>query len=208
MGLCGEIAYQRLTELDGNSSYRNYIIDAMCRLTHPAADLACRQVLLAHMDAVRPAGDGDFHVVIYKEGDAIPAAQGAQLLRFLKEGRFVHPLWPSAASTGATSSSWPAAAWTAWLWCRPFSRRRTLRGIYNEGDDIPAAQGTQRLRLLEEGRFVQFLIRGAIFDVDGTLLDSMFIWDTIGEAYLRSIGVKISPKQDSTPHRSRAASTR
>lgn len=31
-------------------------------------------------------------------------------------------------------------------------------------------------------------IRGAIFDVDGTLLDSMFIWDTIGESYLRSIG--------------------
>ncbi|MDE7171441.1 MAG: HAD family phosphatase [Oscillospiraceae bacterium] len=31
-------------------------------------------------------------------------------------------------------------------------------------------------------------IRGAIFDVDGTLLDSMSIWDTIGESYLRSIG--------------------
>lgn len=31
-------------------------------------------------------------------------------------------------------------------------------------------------------------IRSAIFDVDGTLLDSMFIWDTIGETYLRSIG--------------------
>lgn len=31
-------------------------------------------------------------------------------------------------------------------------------------------------------------IRGAIFDVDGTLLASMFIWDTIGETYLRSIG--------------------
>lgn len=31
-------------------------------------------------------------------------------------------------------------------------------------------------------------IRGAIFDVDGTLLDSMYIWDTIGESYLRSIG--------------------
>ena len=31
-------------------------------------------------------------------------------------------------------------------------------------------------------------IRGTIFDVDGTLLDSMFIWDTIGETYLRSIG--------------------
>ena len=33
MGLCGEIAHRRLTELDGNSSYRNYIIDAMYRLT-------------------------------------------------------------------------------------------------------------------------------------------------------------------------------
>ena len=32
MGLCGEIAYQRMTELDGNSSYRNYMIDAMYRL--------------------------------------------------------------------------------------------------------------------------------------------------------------------------------
>lgn len=31
-------------------------------------------------------------------------------------------------------------------------------------------------------------LRGAIFDVDGTLLDSMYIWDTIGETYLRSIG--------------------
>ena len=33
MGLCGETAYQRMTNLDGNSSYRNYIIDAMYRLT-------------------------------------------------------------------------------------------------------------------------------------------------------------------------------
>ena len=33
MGLCGEIAHGRMTELDGNSSYRNYIIDAMYRLT-------------------------------------------------------------------------------------------------------------------------------------------------------------------------------
>lgn len=31
-------------------------------------------------------------------------------------------------------------------------------------------------------------VGGAIFDVDGTLLDSMSVWDTIGEAYLRSIG--------------------
>lgn len=32
------------------------------------------------------------------------------------------------------------------------------------------------------------MIKGAIFDLDGTLLDSMFIWDTIGEDYLRSLG--------------------
>lgn len=33
MGVCGEKAYARLTEQDGNSSYRNYIIDAIFRLT-------------------------------------------------------------------------------------------------------------------------------------------------------------------------------
>ena len=32
------------------------------------------------------------------------------------------------------------------------------------------------------------MIKGAIFDLDGTLVDSMFIWDTIGEEYLRSLG--------------------
>jgi len=32
------------------------------------------------------------------------------------------------------------------------------------------------------------MISGAIFDVDGTLLDSMSVWDTIGSDYLRSIG--------------------
>ena len=42
MGLCGEIAYQRLTELDGNSSYRNYIIDAMYRLTPAALEKGAR----------------------------------------------------------------------------------------------------------------------------------------------------------------------
>lgn len=33
MGLAGEIAHGRLSELDGNSSYRNYIIDAIYRMT-------------------------------------------------------------------------------------------------------------------------------------------------------------------------------
>lgn len=37
-------------------------------------------------------------------------------------------------------------------------------------------------------------IKGAIFDLDGTLLDSMFIWDSVGEQYLRSIG--ICPEDD------------
>ncbi|MCR6546030.1 hydroxyethylthiazole kinase [Dehalobacterium formicoaceticum] len=33
MGLCGEKAKRRMTELDGNSSYRNYIIDAIYNLS-------------------------------------------------------------------------------------------------------------------------------------------------------------------------------
>lgn len=33
MGLCGEIAYKRISPEDGNASYRNYIIDAVYRLT-------------------------------------------------------------------------------------------------------------------------------------------------------------------------------
>lgn len=31
-GICGEIARSRMSSLDGNASYRNYIIDAMCNL--------------------------------------------------------------------------------------------------------------------------------------------------------------------------------
>lgn len=38
------------------------------------------------------------------------------------------------------------------------------------------------------------MIRGAIFDLDGTLLDSMSLWDTIGEEYLWSLGKE--PKED------------
>ena len=32
------------------------------------------------------------------------------------------------------------------------------------------------------------MLKGLIFDFDGTLFDSMFLWDTAGESYLRSIG--------------------
>lgn len=38
------------------------------------------------------------------------------------------------------------------------------------------------------------MMRGAIFDLDGTLLDSMEIWDTIGASYLKSIGCE--PRAD------------
>lgn len=33
------------------------------------------------------------------------------------------------------------------------------------------------------------MIEGAIFDLDGTLFDSMMIWDTVAEEYLNSLGV-------------------
>ena len=34
------------------------------------------------------------------------------------------------------------------------------------------------------------MLKGVIFDFDGTLVDSMFIWNTAGEIYLRSVGKK------------------
>ena len=37
------------------------------------------------------------------------------------------------------------------------------------------------------------MIQGAIFDADGTLLDSMGMWDTVGERYLASLGVTARP---------------
>ena len=37
-------------------------------------------------------------------------------------------------------------------------------------------------------------IRGAIFDVDGTLLDSMKIWDDVGARYVRSRGKEPEPE--------------
>lgn len=32
------------------------------------------------------------------------------------------------------------------------------------------------------------MLQGMSFDFDGTLMDSMFIWETAGEVYLLSIG--------------------
>lgn len=38
------------------------------------------------------------------------------------------------------------------------------------------------------------MLKGAIFDFDGTLFDSMYVWDNAGENYLRSIGIE--PKEN------------
>jgi len=40
------------------------------------------------------------------------------------------------------------------------------------------------------------MIRGAIFDADGTLLDSMPMWDGVGSAYLKSLGVEAKEDLD------------
>lgn len=45
MGVCGEIAHERLTEQDGNASYRNYIIDAIYRLTPEILDRGAKYEL-------------------------------------------------------------------------------------------------------------------------------------------------------------------
>ena len=37
------------------------------------------------------------------------------------------------------------------------------------------------------------IIKGAIFDFDGTLFDSMSVWDTAGEDYLRGLGREPEP---------------
>ncbi len=46
MGLAGEIAHGRLSELDGNSSYRNYIIDAIYNLTAEQLENGAKYELL------------------------------------------------------------------------------------------------------------------------------------------------------------------
>lgn len=42
MGLAGEIAYNRLSELDGNASYRNYIIDAIWNMSSEVLEQGTR----------------------------------------------------------------------------------------------------------------------------------------------------------------------
>lgn len=53
-------------------------------------------------------------------------------------------------------------------------------------------RATAELKELAD-RMVKGMITGAIFDVDGTLLDSMQVWDDAGERYLRSLGIEAEP---------------
>ena len=64
------------------------------RVPHPAADLPRHHIFLAHMDSVRPACDGNIHVVIHNKGYVVPAAQGADVLSLLKKRRFVQLFLP------------------------------------------------------------------------------------------------------------------
>ena len=41
-------------------------------------------------------------------------------------------------------------------------------------------------------------IKGAIFDMDGTLLDSMKYWDTVGIEYLERLGIKFNTEKDNS----------
>jgi hydroxyethylthiazole kinase len=45
MGLCGELAYARMSPQDGNSAYRNYIIDAVYNLTGDALESGAKYEL-------------------------------------------------------------------------------------------------------------------------------------------------------------------
>ena len=40
------------------------------------------------------------------------------------------------------------------------------------------------------------MLRGAIWDLDGTILDSMSAWDHVGENYLRNQGIEPEPDLD------------
>lgn len=37
------------------------------------------------------------------------------------------------------------------------------------------------------------MIKGAIFDLDGIILDSMSIWDKAGEMFLHNLGIEAEP---------------
>ena len=42
------------------------------------------------------------------------------------------------------------------------------------------------------------MIKGAIFDIDGTLIDSMEMWEHAAERYLAGMGIEAEPHPEKT----------
>lgn len=64
-----------------------------------------------------------------------------------------------------------------------------------DSPELPRPADEDVLFSLAEGKPVlPDTMHAVVFDMDGTLLDSMFIWDTAGENYLRSRGIE--PRSD------------
>lgn len=71
------------------------------------------------------------------------------------------------------------------IFSRPNIRAAARR--LRELSEQTAAKGTSGRRFFEN--FMDD-IRGAVFDMDGTLLDSMYVWDNLGEEFLRSRSIE------------------
>ena len=48
MGISGETAYKRLGDMDGNATYRNYVIDAVYNMTDDMLERLCRVEVIRH----------------------------------------------------------------------------------------------------------------------------------------------------------------
>ena len=44
------------------------------------------------------------------------------------------------------------------------------------------------------------MIKGAIFDIDGTLIDSMEMWEHAAERYLAGMGIEAEPHLQKKPY--------
>ena len=66
-----------------------------------------------------------------------------------------------------------------------------VSAVFSQPDIISAVK---KLKTLSQKMVNDEAIKGAIFDLDGVLLDSMSVWDTLGEQYLIAMGKK--PQKD------------
>ncbi len=79
-----------------------------------------------------------------------------------------------------------------------------IRGVALVSAIFGAKDIEEECRLLKNkisqvvGGYAMNSTKGAIFDMDGTLLDSMYIWQSAGKNYLKSIGIE--PRPDLNDH--------